>query len=75
MRNEKNVVCTSWGLKEALSLIDNTGLLKKIPSINFQYSDKFSPAKYEFDTNFFPSHPDSLKFYDKGLKINKICCL
>ena len=52
-----------------------TGLQKKISMINFQYSVSFSPAEYEYTSHFFASRPDFPKFYNKGLKINKIGCL
>ena len=45
--------------------IDNTGLQKKLPGTNFQYSVSFSPAEYENESHFFPSRPDFPKFYDK----------
>ena len=51
------------------------GLQKNIPKINFQYLVSFPPAEYEYENHFFPSLPDFPKFYDKGLKINKIGCL
>ena len=54
--------------------IHYTGLQKKFPKINFRYSISFSPAEYESESNFFLSRPDLTKFYDKGLKINKIRC-
>ena len=53
----------------------NTGLQKKFPRMNFQYFVSFFPAEYDYESHFFPSRPDFPKFYDKGLKINKICCL
>ena len=53
---------------------DYTGLQKKFPRISFQYSVSFFPAEYEYESHFFPSRPESPKFYDKGLKISKIGC-
>ena len=58
-----------------LFFIKNTGLQKKFPRINNQDSVRFSPAEYEYESHFSPSRPDSPKFYDKGLNINKIGCL
>ena len=52
-----------------------TVLQKKIPRIYFQYSVSFPPAEYEYVSHFFPSRPVLPKFYDEGLKINKIGCL
>ena len=45
---------------------------KKSQEIFFQYAVSFSPAEYEYETNFFPSRSDVPKFYGKSLKINKI---
>ena len=54
----------------------NTGQQKKKKTgIKFKCSDSFSPAEYENESYSFSSGPDSAKFYDKGLKINKIYCL
>ena len=60
--------------KEAKQM-NNNGLQKKFPRINFHCSVRFSPAEYEYESRFFSSRPDFSKFYDKGLKINKIGCL
>ena len=65
------VTCTF----DSLVKTDYTDLQKKFPGINFQDSIRFSAAEYEYESRFFPSRPDFPKFYDKGLKINKIGCL
>ena len=48
------------------------GLQKKFPRINFQYLVSLNPAEYEYESHFFASRQDFPKFYDKGLKTNKI---
>ena len=53
----------------------NTGLQKIFPRINFHYSVSFSPDEYEYESHLFLSRLEFQKFYDKGLKINKIGCL
>ena len=53
-------------------LNNNTGLQKNSLRINFQYSVGFSPSEYECESLFFPSRPEFPKFYNKGVKINKI---
>ena len=62
-------------VKQALPVLNNTDLPKNFPRINFQHSVSFSPAEYEYERHFFPLRPDFQKFYNKGLKINKIRCL
>ena len=64
-----------WNLNASIKSNDNTVLRKKFPRINVQYSVRFSPAEYEYESHFFTSRPDLPKFYDKGQKINKIGCL
>ena len=44
---------------------------KKFPRINVQYSARFSPDEYKYESHFFPSRPDVRKRYDKVLKIKK----
>ena len=55
--------------------IDYTGLQEKFPRTNFDYLVSFSPAVYEYENHFFPLRPYFYKFYDEGLKNNKIGCL
>ena len=38
--------------KFLLPEVDSTGLQKKFPGINFQYSVSFSTAEYEYETLF-----------------------
>ena len=42
----------------SLLRLNNTGLQKKFPTINFQYSVSFSTAEYEYETLFFLSRLD-----------------
>ena len=54
--------------------LNNTGLQKIFPRINFQYSLRFSPAEYEYINHFFPARPDFPKNFVKGLKITLNGC-
>ena len=60
-------------LRRSFSL-DNTSLQKEFPRSNFPYSVSFSSAEKDYESHFFASHTDVPKFYDKGVKINKISC-
>ena len=72
--SQRRVRC-SLSSREIAARSDYTGLQKKFPGLNFQYSVSFFPTEYEYESHFFPSRPDFPEFYDKGLKINKIGCL
>ena len=48
---------------------------KKITGMKFCCSVGFSPAEYEYESQFFPSRSGFTKFYDKSQKFNKIGCL
>ena len=53
------------------NVLINTGLQKKFPRINFQYSVNFSLVEYEYESHFFTSRLDFPKIYDKALKTTK----
>ena len=47
---------------------------KKLPTMKFQYSVRFSPAEYKYENQFFPSRLDFPKKYEKDVKVNRLGC-
>ena len=65
MYNKKNTWYRRQTKKNPFQTAYNTGLQKKIPSINFQSPVRFSPAEYEYESHFFLSRPDFRNFMTK----------